>query len=70
MNNSNYLMGEQNLLFSGMQMSKNARYFDPVYFADEVWVNCHINIPELRDYYWVSSLINNKSFNHIYSKYI
>lgn len=52
---TNYLIGMENLLFSQAVISPNARYIDPVVYADEVWVNCSINIPELKDHYWVSN---------------
>ena len=34
---------------------KPSRFKNPLIFLDEVWVQCYINIPYLRDYYWVSS---------------
>lgn len=34
---------------------KKSRYKEPLAFFDEVWVQCCINMPYLREYYWVSS---------------
>ena len=34
---------------------KPSKFKNPLIFINEVWVQCSINIPYLRDYYWVSS---------------